>query len=99
MGDVESTCERIIVLEGGKVVEDDAVSQLTKETETLYVEVLDRSEELLVLPQQRGLEAGLDGTSSIAINLGGRRGLRYDPGRDSRVRGRGSGVWLPSGIV
>ena len=83
MGDVESTCERIIVLEGGKVVEDDAVSQLTKETETLYVEVLEQSEELLALLQQRGLEAALDGTSSIAINLGADED--YDTIRDAIV--------------
>ena len=83
MGDVESTCERIIVLEGGQVVEDDAVSQLTKETETLYVEVLERSEELLALLQQRGLEAALDGTSSIAINLGADED--YDTIRDAIV--------------
>ena len=47
MGDVESTCERIVVLDGGRVVEDGAVSQLTRETETLYVEVDDHRDELL----------------------------------------------------
>ena len=35
MGDVESTCDRIVVLEGGQVVEDAEVSQFTQETETL----------------------------------------------------------------
>ena len=83
MGDVESTCERIIVLESGRVVEDGAVSQLTQETETLYIEVLDQRDELQVLLEQRGLEAALDGTSSIAIDLGADED--YDTIRDAIV--------------
>ena len=39
MGDVESTCDRIVVLEGGQVVEDAEVPQFTQETETLDVDV------------------------------------------------------------
>ena len=80
MGDVESTCERIVVLEGGRVIEDGAVSQLTLETETLYVEVDDRRDELLALLRGRGLEAGLDG---ISIMIDDVAGDSYDTVRDA----------------
>ena len=82
MGDVESTCERIVVLEGGRVIEDGAVSQLTQETETLYVEVDDRRDELLALLRRQGLEADLDGMS---ILIDGVAGEGYDTVRDAVV--------------
>ena len=82
MGDVESTCDRIVVLEGGQVVEDAEVSQLTQETETLYVDVDDRRDELLTLLLDQGLGAGLEGTSIVIENIddGG-----YDKVRDAVV--------------
>ena len=82
MGDVESTCDRIVVLEGGKVVEDADVSQLTQETETLYVEVDDRRDELLALLGERGLETGIDGTSIVIDNV---VDADYDTVRDAVV--------------
>ena len=69
MGDVESTCDRIVVLEGGQVVEDAEVSQFTQETETLDVDVDDRRDELLALLRGQGLEAGLDGISIVIENI------------------------------
>ncbi len=82
MGDVESTCDRVVVLEGGQVVEDAEVSQLTQETETLYVDVDDRRDELLALLREQGLWAGLDGISIAIENIddGG-----YDKVRDAVV--------------
>ena len=82
MGDVESTCDRIVVLEGGQVIEDAEVSELTQETETLYVDVDDRRDELLALLRGHGLEAGLDGISIVIehIDDGG-----YDTVRDAVV--------------
>ena len=65
MGDVESTCDRIVVLEGGQVLEDAEVSQFTQETETLDVD--DRRDELLALLRGQGLEAGLDGISIVSL--------------------------------
>ena len=82
MGDVESTCDRIVVLEGGRVVEDGAVSQLTQETETLYVEVDDKRDELLALLRGRGMEAELDGMSIV---IDGVAGEEYDTVRDALV--------------
>ncbi len=80
MGDVESTCERIVVLDGGRVVEDGAVSQLTRETETLYVEVDDHRDELLTSLRGKGLEAELDGISIVIERVAGES---YDVVRDS----------------
>ena len=80
MGDVESTCDRIVVLDGGRVVEDGTVSHLTRETETLYVDVDDHREELMVLLRQKGLEAELEGMSIVIENVAGES---YDVVRDS----------------
>ena len=41
MGEVERTCDQIIILEGGRVTEAGAVSQFTQETQTLFLEVDD----------------------------------------------------------
>ena len=80
MGDVESTCDRIVVLDGGRVVEDGAVSQLTRETETLYVEVDDHRDELLTSLRGKGLEAELEGISIVIERVAGES---YDVVRDS----------------
>ena len=80
MGDVESTCDRIVVLDGGRVLEDGTVSQLTRETETLYVDVDDHREELLNLLRRKGLEAELEGMSIVIEDVAGES---YDAVRDS----------------
>ena len=82
MGDVESTCDRIVVLEGGRVVEDGTVSQLTQETENLYIEVDDRRDDLLALLRGRGLEAGLNGITIVIDDV---TGDSYDTVRDAVV--------------
>ena len=54
MSDVERTCDRIIVLDGGHVAEEGVVTQFTQETQTLYIEVDDHRDELVVALAKRG---------------------------------------------
>ena len=82
MGDVESTCDRIIVLESGKVAVEGAVAAFTRETETILMEVDANREELVTALANRGLNVSLDG-GSLAIQL--EREEQYDDIRDAVV--------------
>lgn len=82
MGDVESTCDRIIVLEGGHVTEEGAVAQFTRETETLLIDVDGNREELITALAGRGVTAVVDGVS-LAVELDNEQ--QYDAIRDSLV--------------
>ncbi len=65
MGDVESTCDQIIVLEQGQVSEQGDVSQLTEETETYTIDVDDRRDDLVAALEGRNIEATIDGFSIV----------------------------------
>ena len=65
MGDVESVCDRIIVLDGGRVTEQGDVSRFTSETETLYIDVDDYRDELAAALASRGVEAAVEGLSLV----------------------------------
>ena len=82
MGDVESTCDRIIVLEGGHVTEQGAVSQFTQETETVLIDVDGNREELITALAARGVTAVSDGVS-LAVELDSEE--QYDAIRDALV--------------
>ena len=55
MSDVERTCDRIIVLQGGQLVESGEVGTFTKETETVFLEVDTRREELVSALERHGI--------------------------------------------
>ena len=55
MADVERTCDRIIVLQGGRVVQSGEVGHFTKETETVFVEVDTNREQLVAALERRGV--------------------------------------------
>ena len=65
MGDVERICDRIVVLDSGRVMEQGEVSRYTRETETLYIDVDDRREELVAALAARGVGAASDGPSLV----------------------------------
>ena len=82
MGDVESVCDRIIVLDGGHVTEEGAVSQFTTETQTLYIEVDNRQDELVEALGARGIPATVEGFS-VTVKLETEE--QYDVIRDAIV--------------
>ncbi len=83
MGDVERTCDRIIVLEGGEVVEQGEVAQLTRETETVILEVDDRRDELAAALDEAGLPAAVQG-AELVIEMTADE--QYDLIRDALVK-------------
>ena len=82
MGDVESTCDRIIVLESGHVTEQGAVAQFTRETETVLIDVDGNSDEVIAALTNRGINAMVDGVS-LAVELDNDE--QYDAIRDALV--------------
>jgi ABC-2 type transport system ATP-binding protein len=68
MGDVESTCDRIVVLEGGKVVEEGAVAGFTTETQVIVVDVYDKREEVATALAERGVAVTVEGPF-LAVEL------------------------------
>ena len=81
MGDVHRTCDRIIVLEDGHVVEQGAVSGFTQETSTLVIDV-DDAERLATALSDRGIETNKDG-KSLLVELANDE--MYDAVRDAIV--------------
>ena len=82
MGDVETTCDRIIVLEGGVVVESGDVAGFTTESETVFIDVDENIESLMTALCNRGLRASLDGVSVAVDGVGD---AEYDQIRDTLV--------------
>ena len=66
MGDVETTCDRIIVLDAGHVMEEGAISRFTRETQTVFIDVDDKRDELVAALADRGVEATVEG-SLVAV--------------------------------
>lgn len=61
MADVERTCDRIVVLQGGHLVHAGEVGQFTRETASLFVEVDSRRDALQQALERRGLAAVSEG--------------------------------------
>lgn len=73
MAEVERTCDRILVLEGGRLVHQGEVGQFTRETETLVLEVDAHREALVAALGRRG----------VAVTVGG--GVLTIAGHDETV--------------
>ena len=82
MGDVERTCDRIIVLDGGHVTAEGPVSQFTQEMQTIYIDVHDHREELVAALGKRGIQATVEGSSVVVER---ETEERYDDIRDAVV--------------
>jgi ABC-2 type transport system ATP-binding protein len=82
MGDVERTCERILVLESGRVAQQGEVSAFTEETETLYIEVTALRAEFVAALRERDFEPQFEGPSVVVEDVGEES---YDLIRDALV--------------
>jgi ABC-2 type transport system ATP-binding protein len=82
MGDVERVCDRILMLDSGRVVHHGEVSSFTRETETVYIEVTGREDELLAALHQRRVEARLEGRTVVVPEVVDEH---YDRIRDALV--------------
>ena len=82
MADVERTCDRIIVLQAGQLVESGEVTQFTKETETVFIEVDTNREALIAALEKRGVVVTADGHG---LYVQGLDEMIYDQVRDALV--------------
>ena len=82
MSDVETICDSIVVLDSGRVMEQGALSRYTGETQTLYIDVDDRRDELVAALAARGVEATVEGVSIVVDRAGDEE---FDSIRDAVV--------------
>ena len=82
MSDVERTCDRIIVLEGGHLVHAGEVSGFTTASMSLFVEVDDNRAAFLDALARRGVVATPDGAG---VSIEGADDVVYDMVRDALV--------------
>lgn len=61
MGDVERTCDHIIVLDGGHVGREGAVSRFTQETKDIIIEVDSNVDRLVTVLARQGVKAAVEG--------------------------------------
>jgi ABC-2 type transport system ATP-binding protein len=61
MADVERTCDRIVVLQGGRLAHAGEVGQFTRDTETVFIEVDANRERLAAALQSMGVAVVADG--------------------------------------
>ena len=82
MADIERSCDRIIVLQGGRLVQSGEVEQFTKETETVFIEVDSNREALMAALEKRGVVVTMERSG---FTIQGRDETVYDHVRDALV--------------
>jgi ABC-2 type transport system ATP-binding protein len=82
MADIERTCDRIIVLQGGRLVQSGEVESFTKETQTVFIEVDANREALMAALERRGVAVTPDGAG---LTIEGPDESVYDLVRDALV--------------
>ncbi len=82
MQDVERSCDRIILIDSGRVVRSEEVAKLTEETETIFVEVTARRDEFGRALSRRGIDYGLDDRSIVVSDV---NAALFDEIRDALV--------------
>jgi ABC-2 type transport system ATP-binding protein len=82
MADIERTCDRIIVLQGGRLVQSGEVGHFTKETATVFIEVDSNREALVTALEKRGVVVTVERTG---LTIEGPDESVYDHVRDALV--------------
>lgn len=82
MADVERTCDRIIVLREGRVIQSGEVKSFTEETETVYIEVDTNRDRFIASLEKRDVEVSEDGSG---LFVEGSDETVYDHVRDALV--------------
>ncbi len=82
MADVERTCDRILVLQGGRLVQSGEVGHFTRETETVFIEVDNNRERLVAALEKRGVRVTAEGSG---LTIEGPDESVYDHVRDALV--------------
>ena len=82
MADVERTCDRIIVLQGGRLVQSGEVGHFTKETATVFIEVDSNRDNVIAALRRRGVAVTPDGGG---LSIEGPDESVYDHVRDALV--------------
>ena len=82
MSDVERTCDRIVVMQGGQLVHSGEVDHFTKETETVFIEVDTNREQLVAALERRGVVVTPEATG---FTIEGADESVYDHVRDAVV--------------
>ncbi len=82
MSDVERTCDRILVLEAGALVRAGEVSDLTSETESVFIEVDANQEPLIAALEARGVDCV---ATPGGLHVEGADASVYDRIRDALV--------------
>jgi ABC-2 type transport system ATP-binding protein len=82
MADIERTCDRIIVLQGGRLAQSGEVEHFTKETETVFIEVDANREGLVAALKKRGVVVTVD---RGGLTIEGPDESVYDHVRDALV--------------
>jgi ABC-2 type transport system ATP-binding protein len=82
MADVERTCDRILVLQGGHVMHAGEVNQFTRETEAIHLEVDTNRDRLVAALERRGVRVRVEGGG---LTIEGAVESTYDEVRDALV--------------
>jgi ABC-2 type transport system ATP-binding protein len=85
MADVERTCDRIIVLQGGSVMHEGELGKFTQDTQTVFIEVDANREGLVRALERRGVVVTADGGG---FTIEGSDASVYDLVRDAVVEAR-----------
>ena len=73
------------MIEGGSIIEQGDVSDFTQETETYYIDVDDRREDVITALEDRGIKASISG-ASLVVRLHGDEQL--DDVRDALAKAK-----------